>query len=62
MVWTGSNNFTDRGLRADEVTLRIADRGAYGQYVQNWLFQRNQRSSNMWAVYEEPGGGGRAPD
>ncbi len=61
VVWTGSNNFSDRGIKADEVTLRVADRGAFAQYSSNWNFMRKQRSSSTWAIYEEPNGGGRAP-
>lgn len=36
-VLTGSANWNDGGLdRGDEVTLNIADRSAYNQYVVNW--------------------------
>jgi hypothetical protein len=62
VVWTGSNNFADRSLRADEVTLRIPRRGVYRAYVRHWNFMRARRSSSVWAIYEEPGGGGRAPN
>jgi PLD-like domain len=61
VVWTGSNNWADRSVRADEVTLRIPSRGAYVRYVNHWQFMRNRRSSSVWAIYEEPNGGGRAP-
>lgn len=62
VTWTGSNNWSDRGLRADEVTIRIPSRATYNQYVSHWNFMRNRRSSGTWAIYEEPGGGGRLPD
>ncbi len=61
VVWTGSNNFSDRGIKADEVTLRVEDRGAFSQYSSNWNFMKRQRSSSTWAIYDEPNGGGRAP-
>jgi hypothetical protein len=62
VVWTGSNNWADRSLKADEVTLRIPSRSTYGAYVNHWNFMRKRRSSGVWAIYEEPNGGGRAPD
>jgi hypothetical protein len=61
VVWTGSNNWTDRGLRADEVTLRIASPSVYDAYVRHWKTMLQRRSSAVWATYEEPVGGGRAP-
>jgi phosphatidylserine/phosphatidylglycerophosphate/cardiolipin synthase-like enzyme len=61
VVWTGSNNWTDRGLRADEVTLRIASASVYDAYVRHWRTMLHRRSSAFWATYEEPVGGGRAP-
>jgi len=62
VVWTGSNNWSDRSIRCDEVTLRIASRSVYDAYVNHWNFMRARRSSSVWAIYPEPGGGGRAPD
>ncbi|NUR08214.1 MAG: hypothetical protein HOQ45_14550 [Nocardioidaceae bacterium] len=61
VVWTGSNNWADRSIRCDEVTLRIASASAYRRYVDHWTFMRNRRSSAKWAIYPEPSGGGRAP-
>jgi phosphatidylserine/phosphatidylglycerophosphate/cardiolipin synthase-like enzyme len=61
VVWTGSNNWSDRGLRSDEVTLRIRSRAVYDAYVRHWKYIRHRRSSALWATYEEPVGGGRAP-
>ena len=60
-VWTGSNNWTDRGLHADEVTLRIRSHSTYKRYVRHWKFIKHRRSSPVWAKYAEPTGGGRAP-
>lgn len=62
VTWTGSNNWADRSIRADEVTLRIPFRSVYNAYVDHWNFMRKLRSSATWAIYPEPGGGGRAPD
>jgi hypothetical protein len=62
VTWTGSNNWADRSIKADEVTLRIASRGVYGRYVDHWNAMRARRSSATWAIYEEPSGGGRAPE
>jgi hypothetical protein len=61
VVWTGSNNWVDKSLHADEVTLRIDSASAYQKYVHHWKFMRWRRSSPIWAKYEEPQGGGRAP-
>ena len=60
-VWTGSNNWTDRGLHADEATLRIRSHSTYKRYVRHWKFIKRRRSSPVWALYAEPTGGGRAP-
>ena len=62
VTWTGSNNWADRSIRGDEVTLRIASYGVYRSYVRHWNAMRVRRSSPVWAIYPEPGGGGRAPD
>jgi phosphatidylserine/phosphatidylglycerophosphate/cardiolipin synthase-like enzyme len=61
VVWTGSNNWVDRSLHADEVTLRIESDSAYRKYVRHWKFMRWRRSTPYWAKYQEPRGGGRAP-
>jgi phosphatidylserine/phosphatidylglycerophosphate/cardiolipin synthase-like enzyme len=61
VVWTGSNNFSDKGPHADEVTLRIPLRSAYQAYVHHWKYMKHRRSSRYWALFEEPVGGGRAP-
>jgi phosphatidylserine/phosphatidylglycerophosphate/cardiolipin synthase-like enzyme len=60
--WTGSNNWADRSIKADEVTIRIPSRSVYNAYVKHWNFMRARRSSGTWAIYPEPGGGGRVPD
>jgi hypothetical protein len=62
VTWTGSNNWADRSIHGDEVTLRIASVTVYRAYVAHWKAMRQRRSSPVWAIYEEPGGGGRAPD
>jgi phosphatidylserine/phosphatidylglycerophosphate/cardiolipin synthase-like enzyme len=61
VVWTGSNNWVDKSLHADEVTLRIRSDRAYRAYVRHWKVMRNRRSSPYWATFNEPVGGGRAP-
>lgn len=61
VVWTGSNNWTDKSDHGDEVTLRIASSAAYRAYVRHWKFVRDSHSSPFWALFEEPVGGGRAP-
>jgi phosphatidylserine/phosphatidylglycerophosphate/cardiolipin synthase-like enzyme len=61
VTWTGSNNWTDRGDRADEVTLRISSRAVYRKYVRHWKHMRDTRSTAVWAKFPEPVGGGRAP-
>jgi hypothetical protein len=61
VTWTGSNNWTDRGDRADEVTLRISSRAVYRAYVRHWKRIRDTRSTAVWAKFPEPVGGGRAP-
>ena len=61
VVWTGSSNWTDRSLHADEVTLRIPSRQVYRSYVRHWKLMRHRRSSVFWAMFLEPVGGGRAP-
>ncbi|MGN6130042.1 MAG: phospholipase D-like domain-containing protein [Nocardioidaceae bacterium] len=62
VTWTGSNNWTDKSLHADEVTLRIPSRAVYRAYVDHWDFMRRRRSVDWWAIYQEPSGGGRAPE
>ena len=62
VVWTGSNNFTGIGPHSDEVMMRIASAAAYRAYVAHWKFIAKTRSSSIWAHYDEPSGGGRAPD
>ena len=62
VTWTGSNNWADRSIKADEVTIRIPSTSVYNAYVDHWNFMRARRSSSTWAIYEEPGGGGRVPD
>jgi phosphatidylserine/phosphatidylglycerophosphate/cardiolipin synthase-like enzyme len=62
VTWTGSNNWADRSIHGDEVTLRIDSFSVYRSYVAHWKAMRERRSSAVWAIYPEPGGGGRAPD
>jgi phosphatidylserine/phosphatidylglycerophosphate/cardiolipin synthase-like enzyme len=62
VTWTGSNNWADRSIHGDEVTIRIPSLSVYRAYVKNWKNMRARRSSPVWAIYPEPGGGGRAPD
>lgn len=62
VTWTGSNNWADRSIHGDEVTLRISSYSVYRSYVAHWKAMRGRRSSPVWAIYPEPGGGGRAPD
>lgn len=62
VTWTGSNNWADRSIHGDEVTLRISSYSVYRSYVAHWKAMRERRSSPVWAIYPEPGGGGRAPD
>ncbi|MGH3510386.1 MAG: phospholipase D-like domain-containing protein [Nocardioidaceae bacterium] len=60
--WTGSNNFTNLGTHSDEVVMRIASRRIYNRYVAHWKFIAKTRSSTIWKHYDEPQGGGRAPE
>ena len=62
VVWTGSNNFTNDGVNYDEVTMRIASRVAYLQYVTQFGFITRTRTSRTYASFAEPIGGGRAID
>ena len=59
VTWTGSNNWADRSRKADEVTIRVPGRAAYRRYVDHWNVMRNRRSTGVWAIYPELGGGGR---
>jgi hypothetical protein len=58
--WTGSNNFTNDGLKFDEVTMRIASRAAFLQYRGQFAFITRTRSAATYASFAEPIGGGRA--
>jgi hypothetical protein len=60
-VWTGSNNWVTKSLHADEVTLEIRSALVYRRYVAHWKFMERRRSTPVWALYQEPEGGGRAP-
>ena len=62
VVWTGSNNFTNDGVKFDEVTMRIASRAAWTQYVNQFAFISRTRTSGTYASFAEPIGGGRAVD
>ncbi len=61
VVWTGSNNWTDKSLHADETTLEIRSAQAYRRYAAHWRFMERRRSTPVWALFQEPRGGGRAP-
>ena len=54
VAYTGSANFSDRTLRADEVMIRIPIAGVYRQYVRQWNHIRNRKSAATWAYYAEP--------
>ena len=63
LVYTGSNNFTNDGLRSfDEVIVRIASTSAYRAYSRQFGYIRDRLSSATYANFAEPTGGGRAPD
>jgi hypothetical protein len=62
VVWTGSNNFTNDGVKFDEVTMRIASRAAWAQYVNQFAFITRTRTAGTYASFAEPIGGGRAVD
>jgi hypothetical protein len=62
VVWTGSNNFTNDGVKFDEVTMRIASRQAWSQYVRQFAFITRTRTAGTYASFAEPVGGGRAID
>ena len=40
VTWTGSNNWADRSIKADEVTIRIPSKSVYNAYVDHWNFMR----------------------
>jgi hypothetical protein len=61
VTWTGSNNFTNMGVHSDEVMMRIPSRYVFNQYRAHWQYIARTRSSPVWAIYQEPSGGGRAP-
>ncbi len=61
VVWTGSANFSDLAKYSDEVTLRVPTRAAYEKYAAHNAFIRRTKSSPVWAIYQEPAGGGREP-
>ena len=61
VVWTGSNNFTNGGPQFDEVMLRIRSAAAFNQYRNQFNYIQARRSSAVWATFQEPRGGGRAP-
>jgi hypothetical protein len=63
IVYTGSNNFTNDGLRRfDEVIIRIASTSAYRAYAHQYGYIRARLSSAKYANFAEPSGGGRVPD
>ncbi|MGN6129165.1 MAG: phospholipase D-like domain-containing protein, partial [Nocardioidaceae bacterium] len=61
VVWTGSANFSDLAKYSDEVILRVPRRNAYEKYAAHNAFIRRTKSSPVWAIYQEPAGGGREP-
>jgi hypothetical protein len=60
-VWTGSNNFSNGGVRYDEVMQKIGLQSAYRAYRDQYTFIRRRKSSGTWAKFYEPIGGGRPP-
>jgi len=63
IVYTGSNNFTNDGLRRyDEVIMSISSTSAYRAYARQFAYIRQRLSSATYANFSEPTGGGRAPD
>jgi hypothetical protein len=61
VVWTGSNNFTDGGTHYDEVMLRIPFTSAYYDYLRQFRYISDRLSSAVYAIFQEPSGGGRPP-
>jgi len=61
VVWTGSNNFSNLARHDDEVTMRIPFRSAFAAYRIHFDFMTRRKSAANWAIYQEPGGGGRRP-
>lgn len=61
VVWTGSANFSDLAKYSDEVILRVPRRAAYEKYAAHNAYIRRTKSSPVWAIYQEPAGGGREP-
>jgi len=57
VVWTGSENWADRGNNGDEVMVRIPFAGAFSRYREHWDFIRQRKSSPVWASYKEPRAG-----
>src|SRR5207237_824771 len=62
VVWTGSNNFTNDGVKYDEVTMRIASRAAYQQYVDQFAFITRTRTAGTHASFADPLGRGGDPE
>jgi hypothetical protein len=61
VVWTGSNNFTDGGTHYDEVMMRIPFSSAYFDYRTQFRYISDRLSSAVYAIFQEPTGGGRPP-
>ena len=61
VVWTGSNNFTNGGTHYDEVMMRIPFTSVYNDYRNQFNYMQRRKSSAVWAIFQEPVGGGRAP-
>ncbi len=61
VVWTGSANWSDLARYSDEVILRVPTRAAFERYAAHNAYIRRVRSSPVWAIYQEPAGGGREP-
>jgi phosphatidylserine/phosphatidylglycerophosphate/cardiolipin synthase-like enzyme len=59
--WTGSNNFTDGGPHFDEVMIRIPSAYVYRLYRRQFNFISKRKSSAVYAIFQEPEGGGRPP-
>jgi len=51
-VWTGSQNWSDRSLNGDELTVHIPRRGAFWNYRQN--FENIWRNHSRWVADTKP--------
>jgi hypothetical protein len=51
-VWTGSQNWSDRSLNGDELTVHIPRRGVFWDYRQN--FRKIWRKHSRWIADTRP--------